>query len=80
MTGKEVFIQLILEVKGCSEEVAEDFLVSITPILPEGHSLSDELSEKDANNLISNLRKDKEGFKQLLEIGAKLVEQKSGHA
>lgn len=80
MTGKDIFIQLISEVKNCSKTVAEDYFADIAPMLPEGHSLNSDLSDKEAEELIGNLRKDKEGFNKLLEIGAKLVEQKAGHA
>jgi len=80
MTGKDVFIQIISEVKGCSDEQAEDFFTGIVPILPAGHNLDQEMPEKEAQKLLSELRKDKKGFSELLEIGAKLIEQKSGHA
>ena len=80
MTNKDVLIQILSEVSGKPKSEVESLFENIKGNMPLGNKMDKELSDQDAEKLLSNLRKEKSGIMDWLIQGAKVMDKKTGHA
>ncbi|BDD88732.1 hypothetical protein [Desulfofustis limnaeus] len=80
MTNRDIFIQILHEVSGEEKAKLNGLLDMIKHRLPPGHKLDEELTDEKANQLLSDLRKEKLGILQWLHEGRQEMEKLEGHA
>lgn len=80
MTYADVFTQILHEVTGKPKKQVFELIDVVKTLHPDKHNFDKELSDQQAEELLNNLRKEKEGILAWLVKGAVETQKNEGHA